>query len=605
MDILAKIIVGNNLAEFFWTILGWISYGILLLASWFMTATGVLLNTSLTLTLNIRDFVTNMVGIYEVWAAIRDLSAMLIIFFVLWAAFQIILGQEKIGGLGTLIKNIVIAGVLINFSFFIVGFLIDASNMISFQIYRQMVPVKVSSISIATTTPVAAGNTSSTASGNNSIQGIVKGVSKQTYERGGISDIFMSAFGATQFYSNKGQLNQAQGGELAIRIFIMQMTGAAAMFVGGLSFLFASLAFIFRLGILIFILAFSPIYFAAKIIPKLDDWAKNGVGMFTGQLLFMPVYLLLMYMALKVVAAGNFGISAINQGDTDFWVSLIGLISNAFFVIILLMIPLIGAASLGGMATNMVSGWQKGVNKWAVNRVKGGVSAVGRNTIGAAAAGMRDSSVARSISRIDPRVGRVINSSLSKVASAGFGGGKKAGYDQSRKARIEEYSKLAEHSNYTDHEAEKIAIKNDLIDFNTGEVKNDLETDALRSKYSNLQNDMSRLGGEFAAATDISEQNRIRAEILRTQEQITKTDSDIKKRRDDILNGIKEAPKHQMAQGFKKHRSAAQRLAALATGGVYGNKTKKFNSDIAKGITKKKKENQDVLDAIKKLEEKE
>src|SRR3989344_3362272 len=144
MDILAKIIVGNNLAEFFWTILGWISYGILLLASWFMTVTGVLLNTSLTLTLNIRDFVTNMVGIYEVWAAIRDLSAMLIIFFVLWAAFQIILGQEKIGGLGTLIKNIVIAGVLINLSFFIVGFLIDASNMISFQIYRQMVPVKVS-----------------------------------------------------------------------------------------------------------------------------------------------------------------------------------------------------------------------------------------------------------------------------------------------------------------------------------------------------------------------------------------------------------------------------------------------------------------------------
>jgi hypothetical protein len=373
-DVIDKIF-GFALDNFVWTIANWASYALLTLASWFLTATGVLLNTSINLTLNISQFVSKMHGVYEVWIAIRDLSGTIIIFFVLWAAFQIILGLQT-PGLGNLLKNIVVAGVLINFSFFLTSLLIDASNLVSLQIYRQMIPAIVMD-----NTQITPETKNATSTG----QSIVKDLAGKAYKEGGISDIFMSAFDITHFYTKNDQFKAGDSNQIAIRMFIVQMTGAAAMFVAGFSFIFASLAFLFRLGILIFILAFSPIFFAAFIIPQLSSYSKKGLDLFKGQLIFMPVYLLLMYMALKVVAVGNFTPTNLVFGataDANFWPSLVGLVSNFFFVIVLLTIPLLGALSMGGSATSLANKWTSGFRKWSTGKLKSGGAASWRYSAG-------------------------------------------------------------------------------------------------------------------------------------------------------------------------------------------------------------------------------
>ena len=354
----------------------------MVVASFILTATGALMNASLTLTLHISAFVNSITGIYEVWRAIRDLSALFLIFFLLWAAFQMILKTES-PKLGALLKNLVIAGVLINFSFFFASVLIDASNLISLQIYKQMVPERVYNRVIVAP---KAGDTAPSG------QSLTNSVIRQAYQEGGISDIFLSAFSITALQGNIGQFKGSSNAEIKMRMFIMQVMGIAAMLMASFLFLFASLAFLFRLGLLIFILAFSPIYFAAFIIPQVKERSDKGWKLFKTQLIFMPVFLLLLYMSLKVIATGNFtGTDVIISDDQNFFLSMIGLFGNFFFVIVLLMIPFIGAMSLGGMATSLAGKWTHGVKNWARGAITRGGAAAWTNTGGRAA-----SAIARS-----------------------------------------------------------------------------------------------------------------------------------------------------------------------------------------------------------------
>lgn len=111
------------------------------LAGWLLVLCAALLNISIDLTMRIKEFVNSTQGIYIVWESIRDISSLFIIFLLLYTSFRMILGlDEKIG---TLIKNIVIAGILINFSFFLTGILIDASNVVSLALYSAISPTPV------------------------------------------------------------------------------------------------------------------------------------------------------------------------------------------------------------------------------------------------------------------------------------------------------------------------------------------------------------------------------------------------------------------------------------------------------------------------------
>jgi uncharacterized protein YdbL (DUF1318 family) len=203
-----------------------------------------------------------------------------------------------------------------------------------------------------------------------------------------------------------------------------------------------------------------------------------------------------------------------------------------------------------------------------------------------------NSSFARSLNRLDPRVGRVVSGGLSKVSSAGFGGGKNAGFNQVRKTKLEDYKKLADKSNYTEEQAQRIANDRGLI---TGDV----ELRVAEKELVDTQNDYARLGAELAAATTPADQERIKNEMDKAQLKINNQTDKVENRKKAIIKGIKESPKEKMAQDFEAHRSVGQRLARGATLGRAGKKPSELNKAIADAIRKEKKPTDEIMDAIK------
>jgi hypothetical protein len=304
-------------------------------SAWVLSFAGMLLNFSMRLTLNIKSFVDKTEAIYLVWRSIRDISGMFIIFTLLYAAVKMILGQDaKMGGL---IKNIVISAILINFSFFIASIGIDVSNVVSLQLYKAITP-----------------------------QDQMVTLTSNSHRDGGISDIFMQSLKITRIYDPKtgalSNIGKAAANDAAfspsMKIILIGIVGIMIMITATLSFALAAIAFIFRFVTLLFLLAFSPIWFAAMVVPGTAKYSKEFTDKYVAQLITLPVYLLLMYFAMSVLSSSNFqNMFAGNISGRDDWYSnfmIIGI--NAVLVIFMLNAPLLAAVSLGGMGKKL-TGW--------------------------------------------------------------------------------------------------------------------------------------------------------------------------------------------------------------------------------------------------------
>lgn len=332
------------------------------LASWILVIAGSLLNFSMSVTLNIKAFVEATPAIYTVWKAIRDISGMVIIFSLLYAAIKMILGQDA--KIGALIKTVVMAGILINFSFFVTGLGIDVSNVISAQLYNAIAPAnKLTGITSLNPSQVT-----------------------QHLRDGGISDIFMQSLKIVNLYDVRTLQLKNNGDALSpsIKIILIGVVGIVIIYTAAASFFLAAMAFIVRFIILLFLLAFSPIWLASYAVPQLGEYAKKWTKIYQTQLTFMPVYLLLMYFAMSVLTSNKLFGSAYagNLTSSDAWyANFLTIAINAAIVIFMLNVPLLAAISLGAtmpkkLSESMGAGavWKK-VGGWA-----GGVA--GRGTIG-------------------------------------------------------------------------------------------------------------------------------------------------------------------------------------------------------------------------------
>lgn len=416
-----------NLYDLAMEVIAYIANTLLALSSWLVAIAGNLLNVSISITLHIKDFVDSTPAIYQVWQAIRDVSGIFIIFFLLYAAFSMILGNDA--KLGNLIKNIVVAGVLINFSFFFTSVLIDASNMVSLAIYHSMLPNNRDQVFEQ---QIKSGN--------------LAGLASASLNDGGLSAIFMQNLQIQSLYNAKGLADTGSTGNNSgatnkvvsapLKMILIGGVGIMIMLAGAASFTLAAGAFLVRLVILLFLLAFSPVFCASWIIPQLKDYAKQWKDTMISQLIFMPVYLLLTYVALTILNGGvdgsNSGFlgkgyaSNLWQGTSDVsGASFIVLAINFALVIIMLNAPLLIAIKLGGTATSWI-----GKNGFGPNDLwKGFGSQLGSRTLGRAAYAVGESRVVRSLASSMPGVGGLIYGGLSKVSTSGFGGGKSGGYE--------------------------------------------------------------------------------------------------------------------------------------------------------------------------------
>jgi hypothetical protein len=364
-EILTSILGVEGIAVLIAQVLANIFNTLQMAAAFVLSIAGFLLNYSINLTLQMKAFLEQTPAIYTTWKALRDISGLFIIFFLLYAAIKLILSIQD-AKFGTLIKNIVVAGVLINFSFFFASLGIDVSNIVSIQLYNAIAPANSLNV----------GNLSPT------------GVTNQIKD-GGLSDVFMKSLQIPALYdTNKnltpaGQVAQAGGAWTApIKIMLMGIASIIIMVTAALSFAAAAFAFIIRFVVLIFLLAFSPIWFASHIVPEIGGYAKKWTDAYKGMLVFMPVYLLLMYLALNILTTSPFlggtslanAAATVGTGTTEWYSSILALAINAVIVMILLNFPLVAAISIGGGTVKFANATVQGASRWVRNNTVGAAS---------------------------------------------------------------------------------------------------------------------------------------------------------------------------------------------------------------------------------------
>ncbi|MEA2715447.1 MAG: hypothetical protein QOG91_475, partial [Candidatus Parcubacteria bacterium] len=268
------------------SILSTVSWLAMSVAGWFLSMTGTLLNVAMFLTTHLGLFIDQTPVIYAIWTIIRDLSSLLLIFVILYAAIRMILSKEE-ASYGNLIKNIIIVGILINFSFFFTRVLIDFSNVVSLQLYNGIAPDNSASVPLGDITDISL-------------------VVPKLMTSGGIADILMGALKVTTVWQANGPkssaFNTTDNVASGIDLLVKTVAGTAVIVITACSFAVAAFAAIWRVVVLLLLLGFSPLWMASSILPQLKtEVAERWTKPFKAQLIFLPVYLIFMYVALKIV----------------------------------------------------------------------------------------------------------------------------------------------------------------------------------------------------------------------------------------------------------------------------------------------------------------
>ncbi len=525
-----------------------------------LSLTGILLSFSIKLTLNIRDIYDGTPAIKSVWVVIRNISSMLIIFMLLYSSIETILG---IGGsnLKKLVGNIIIAGLLINFSLFFTKVLIDGSNLISLQFYRAIAPDALSQPT--------------------------KGWAS-SFNDGGLSNVFMASLKIQKVYhpdtADIKNIGSKGEGTVWIAMIISIYGGVVLMLFASISFLAAAVAFSIRTGMLLLLMAFSPIYFVGMIFPKIksevsDVWLKY----LTQQLLFMPIYLLLMYVALKIISDDGF-LSFIQEGslsNIDSKMVLAGVIIQYVIAILFINAPLIAAIKFGAIGTKFADNMTKGLKDRIYNSPKNVgsfASFAGQHLIGGYAKNLQGAVASSGWAAKNPNLAIMANKTFGKVASSTFGG-TKGGYDK----RFKDYSKARE----------------DFL--NKGIKLNDNEKQvAITSGLSSWDDETESLNKNIAAAEKLAENKTMSDEARsKAKRRLVELQSEDKARKAAETAGSKD--KYLEGKMLKeKKEEYAENLEKQTKLGFFTNKARK---EAAESFRKEanKSEEKKLLEMLQKM----
>lgn len=268
--------VGWAASAAFNMVLKLISEALIIISSGILTMVGALFDSIIDYTITkMADQINNTEGIGQsinvAWATIRDVANMFFIFILLYAAFKALFSLN-ISGSGTIIRNIIIAALLINFSLFLTKVVIDASNVVSIGFYKAIVSTNVQSTNAS-----------------------------QTSERT-IASGYMRLIGLQSWYDTS-ILTQAQTLN-GLNILVVGVMSSIFFLITAVIFLVTAVMFVARFIILIFVMILSPLAVVAAIIPSgtvkghFDKWKEA----LTGQAVFAPVFFAMTWVAITVAS---------------------------------------------------------------------------------------------------------------------------------------------------------------------------------------------------------------------------------------------------------------------------------------------------------------
>lgn len=328
---------------------------ILSIAALLTTLSGYLLNGVVYHTIvNVSENYNNLKPIEEAWRVIRDISNMAFIFVLLYAGIRTIFGvgedNQKV------VKNVVLAAILINFSMFFTRVVIDISNVFALTFYDAIAP----------------------------------GVAAKGFELGqaGLSNAFSQYLSYQTLYQMAGNID-LNG------IITTAIMGTIMLIIVSFVFFAIAIMFIIRYVVLLLVIILSPIYFISLALPKgtgIGAYSQQWLNALIGQAFFAPIYFLMTWVAVRVMGgimtalqvpgatgaeATSSALSGLSIGDT--------LSSGAFMMFInfaIVMVLIVTALIVAKQWASMAGGGVSSATKWfqgaAGNFVAGGVGKLGR-----------------------------------------------------------------------------------------------------------------------------------------------------------------------------------------------------------------------------------
>ncbi|MEK7128943.1 MAG: hypothetical protein AAB858_01200, partial [Patescibacteria group bacterium] len=250
---------------------------------------GILFNYSMSFTLNLADYAKSL-NIDATWGIVRDLVNITFIFSLLWIAAATIL---ELGDHKKFLTGLIIAALLINFSLFFTKVIIDISNTIALQFYSS----------------ITAGQF------NNPNADLDGGISGQFMERLKLQTIY--AIGGKG--GDVAAELRSQGPQLLsmTSVFMVTIFGSIFFLVAAAVFFSAALMFVARSAMLILLMVTSPIGFIGGWIPKLKTYADMWWEQLWSQSMLAPVFLMLIWVILKMTEPRTIGGAAATSGGSS------------------------------------------------------------------------------------------------------------------------------------------------------------------------------------------------------------------------------------------------------------------------------------------------
>lgn len=237
--------------------------------------TGNLFDYSIEIAVNSAEFL-NRLGIIEpTWAFVRDALNMTFIFILLFVAVKILLGRSGYTAKGS-IARLVLVAILMNFSLFAAKIMVDASNIISLNIY----------------------------------EGIKTKEGTSPDKRGNVSARIMTTLGLNGIYNFPAIFDNktVQGcGTMPGTILTVGIFGSILMLITTLTFLLAAILFFLRMLNIIVLFITSPVWVWGYVMENSSTkkgsewWQKNMWHV----LKFPVMYMLFLYVTLAMFAQLN------------------------------------------------------------------------------------------------------------------------------------------------------------------------------------------------------------------------------------------------------------------------------------------------------------
>jgi hypothetical protein len=325
---------------------------VLRIMSFLLYLAGVFLNKVLEFTVvNFKQNISGLQGINLAWKAIKDLMNIAFIFILIYESIKVILSRGNAEGVRKFVVGIVMAAILINFSLFFTKVLIDASNIVTIGFYNIILG------------PNAAAQTG----------GLGGGV--------GLSNPIMARLGLGGIYNSEVPQLFA-GGKGFGGIGVMALGGSLLILVSAFVFFAVSILFIVRYIVLIFLLLLSPIAYMGLALDFMEDYSKQWWDSLRGQLIFAPVFMIMIWAILTIMSEPGFitgNIQNIYKGGADGY-NAMGLLLNFTVIIGLIIGALVISKSTATRGSKFIGQLTGRASALAGGALFGG--GVARNTLG-------------------------------------------------------------------------------------------------------------------------------------------------------------------------------------------------------------------------------